>query len=61
MPNGGYVKENGVSLCEKCHEKAEAFHRGEQPEPGFSPPELYVKIGSSHEAALAASKRLSTT
>lgn len=22
MPNGGYCKENGISLCESCHEKA---------------------------------------
>jgi len=24
--NGGYVKENGISLCHDCHEKAEEFH-----------------------------------
>jgi len=23
-PNGGYVEENGVSLCEGCHIRAEA-------------------------------------
>jgi rubredoxin len=24
--NGGYVKENGISLCPPCHVKAEEFH-----------------------------------
>jgi len=23
MPNGGYVKENGITLCSICHSKAE--------------------------------------
>ena len=26
MPNGGYTRENGISLCSACHEKAEVFH-----------------------------------
>ena len=29
MPNGGYVKENGISLCDRqdgCHWKAEQFN-----------------------------------
>src|SRR4051812_31124857 len=34
LPNGGYVKENGASLCKgddgtSCHEKAEAYLKGE--------------------------------
>jgi hypothetical protein len=58
MPNGGYVAENGISLCETCHAKAEAFHCGEPVPPGFSPVELYVLIGSSEEEARAASERL---
>ena len=29
MPNGGYVKENGISLCESCHLKAEVLALGE--------------------------------
>src|SRR5262245_5299164 len=58
MPNGGYVAENGISLCASCHEKAEAFHRGEPVPPGFSPAELYARIGSSEAAARAASERL---
>lgn len=57
MPNGGYVAENGISLCDPCHQKAEASHRGEVPEPGFSPAELYAKIGSSYEKAVLVSKQ----
>lgn len=26
MPYGGYVKENGISLCEECHIRAEAAY-----------------------------------
>jgi hypothetical protein len=58
MPNGGYVAENGISLCEMCHAKAEAFHCGEPVPPGFAPAELYALIGSSEEEARAASERL---
>jgi 5-methylcytosine-specific restriction endonuclease McrA len=56
MPNGGYVAENGVALCEVCHRKAEAFHRGEPVPPGFGPADLYVLIGSGAEEARAASE-----
>ncbi len=58
MPNGGYVAENGVSLCETCHLKAEAFHRGETLLPGFLPSDLYALIGSDEGTARAASERL---
>lgn len=47
MPNGGYVKENGITLCDVengCHFKAEI---GE-----YTPEELYKKIKSSYEIAL---------
>lgn len=51
MPNGGYVAENGASLCKlgnpSCHERAES---GE-----ITAAELYQKIGSSYELALKAS------
>jgi len=60
MPNGGYVKENGISLCKcspSCHEKAEAVLNGETIE-GFSPQDLYNKIGSSYDLAVKASSRL---
>tara|TARA_Y100000034_G_scaffold75549_1_gene90742 strand:+ start:6998 stop:7300 length:303 start_codon:yes stop_codon:yes gene_type:complete len=53
MPNGGYVKENGITLCKNgCHEKAEAE------EEGFEPEVLYRKIGSSHDIAERRSRQL---
>lgn len=60
MPYGGYVKENGIALCPKCHRKAELFHEtgGKQHEAGFHPNDLYKKIGSSIEQADAASMKL---
>lgn len=58
MPNGGYVKENGISLCEECHKKAEEFHSTGISVLGFSPEDLYEKIGSSKEKALEASKKI---
>ena len=54
MPNGGYVAENGISLCADCHAKAEAFHCGEPAPPGFMPADLYALIGSSEEEARTA-------
>lgn len=60
MPNGGYVKENGISLCGICHEKAEIWHSSgkTKAEEGFRPDDLYQLIGSSYEKAVEASKRL---
>jgi 5-methylcytosine-specific restriction endonuclease McrA len=58
MPNGGYVPENGVSLCDSCHAKAESHHRGEPVPEGFTPSELYLRIGSSQLTAVDASNRL---
>jgi 5-methylcytosine-specific restriction endonuclease McrA len=58
MPAGGYVKENGISLCPTCHQSAEAYHQGDLVPQGFMPSDLYVLIGSSIEMALAASKKL---
>jgi 5-methylcytosine-specific restriction endonuclease McrA len=50
MPNGGYVKENGVTLCPDCHIKAEAG--------SITAEHLYKLIGSSYELAKKASDRL---
>lgn len=58
MPNGGYVKENGVSLCAPCHEKAEVYHSTGTAHPGYSPSDLYTKINSSLEKAKTASEQL---
>jgi hypothetical protein len=52
--NGGYVQENGISLCPKCHELAEEYHSIGVSHPGFSPDDLYKKIGSSYEKAVTA-------
>ena len=61
MPNGGYVVENGITLCDQqggCHMKAEAFYMGKEVEPGFTPDELYLLIGSSYELAVEKSEAL---
>lgn len=58
LPNGGYVLENGISLCEACHMKAEEFHSTGIAHPGYSIEDLYKLIGSSYEKALEASKKL---
>ena len=60
MEAGGYVPENGISLCKSCHVKAEKFHSTGKAAPGFHPDELYALIGSSHAEAIRASKRLSS-
>jgi 5-methylcytosine-specific restriction endonuclease McrA len=55
MPHGGYVVENGISLCQGCHVKAEVFHLTGMALPGFSPDELYKLVGSSYAQAVFAS------
>lgn len=62
MPNGGYVKENGVTLCKgddgsSCHEKAELVLKGADI-PGFSPDDLYNLIGSDRDRAFQQSEKL---
>jgi predicted restriction endonuclease len=57
MPNGGYVKENGITLCPLHHELAESWHHyGIVDSMGFSPNDLYKKINSSYEIAFKASE-----
>lgn len=63
MPNGGYVAENGISLCDcdgGCHMKAEQFYitEGKEYPEGFHPNDLYALVGSSYEKAVKASERL---
>jgi predicted restriction endonuclease len=60
MPNGGYVKENGITLCQAHHLDAEMFHisHGKKWRQGMSPTDLYKKIGSSKELAYNASLKL---
>ena len=59
MVNGGYVKENGISLCTECHLKAEKFHIDKTWSNGFHPNDLYRLIGSSHGIAYKKSISLS--
>jgi len=63
MPNGGYVPENGITVCDgptSCHMRVEQWHitKGASVEKGLYPDDLYNKIGSSHEEAVEASGRL---
>ena len=59
MPNGGYVKENGISLCaDGCHLLAEIHHQTGTAHAGLSPADLYAKIGTSYEEAYSASLKL---
>ena len=51
MPNGGYVPENGISLCAECHIKAEASRLG------YSAKELYDIINSNYVKAIKASQK----
>ena len=60
MPNGGYVKENGISLCSVCHEKAEVWHLSGDIEfvEGYKPQDLYKLICSNYGTALGKSLKL---
>jgi hypothetical protein len=58
MPSGGYTPWNGISVCDRCHRKAEAFHGSGRGEPGYSPEELYRLVGSSLEKAKSESEAL---
>ena len=60
MPNGGYVKENGISLCAECHEKAEVWHLSGDIEfvEGYKPQDLYRLINSNYATALLKSIEL---
>jgi hypothetical protein len=52
VPNGGYAPTNGITLCSEHHWEAEQFHMSGVAKPGFSPEDLYKKIGSSYEKAV---------
>ena len=60
MPGGGYVLENGISLCPECHIRAEVFHSTGVPVLGYSPEDLYTIVGSSYNQAVESSKKLLT-
>lgn len=57
IENGGYIKENGVSLCPDCHYKAEMHYQTKGLEfPEYSEDALYKKIGSSKDVAIRVAK-----
>jgi len=63
MPNGGYVLENGITLCDAengCHIKAERFHMSNNKRwvDGYHPDDLYKIIGSDYETAFLKSEQL---
>jgi len=60
MLEGGYVKENGITLCKKCHVFAEDWHNSGEKlfKKGYHPNDLYKAIGSSFELACQKSKEL---
>jgi hypothetical protein len=58
MPSGGYVPQNGISLCYSCHLKAEEFYDTGISVDGYSVNELFAIIGPSLEGAVEASKKL---
>lgn len=60
LPGGGYVPENGISLCAPCHRLAEQLWETGVAAPGFSPDQLYALIGSSYAQALRAAERAAT-
>lgn len=53
IPNGGYVLENGITVCEKCHLECEQFHisKGKTWIKGKHPDDLYKIIGSFSKSA----------
>lgn len=59
--NGGYVKENGITVCKiDCHIKVELFHisNGEKWNTGLHPDDLYRLINSNKELAIKMSSEL---
>lgn len=57
MPGGGYVKENGITVCKKHHERCEAWYVDPVANYEFSPTKLFSIIASSPELAYSSSVR----
>ena len=57
MPNGGYVKENGITLCPHCHIKAEKVCNGDYIK-GYNAFNFYELINSTMSKAIEKSKLL---
>lgn len=60
MPNGGYVVENGITVCGECHKKAEVWWSSIMTKfiVGYHPDDLYKLINSSYELAVQKSEKL---
>jgi len=60
LPNMGYTKWNGITLCSEHHWKAEQFHinKGNKWDEGFHPDDLFKKINSSKEKSIKESNLL---
>lgn len=59
MPHGGYVPENGVTVCEgECHRRVERYHETGEVEPHLSPDALYQAIGTCKGKAVRKSRLL---
>lgn len=60
IPNGGYVVENGITLCPAHHLLAELYHQstGTKGHTGMYPKDLYNLIHSSYELAVKKSSEL---
>ena len=58
ITNGGYIKENGITLCEECHIKAEEYHITHKQIfiDNYHPNDLFGLINSSYELAIKLSK-----
>jgi 5-methylcytosine-specific restriction endonuclease McrA len=63
MPFGGYVLENGITLCKECHIKSEKYHQTEGREfvIGYHPDDLYKLINSSKGKSVVKSQQLKVT
>lgn len=59
--NQGYVLQNGITLCEEDHLKAEEFFKTGTAIPGYHPDDLFIKINSSPEKAHEAAKKLKSS
>lgn len=62
MPNGGYVVENGITVCDgeedSCHMRCESWHITGNGEEELHPDKLYGRIDSSLEKAIKAANKL---
>jgi len=58
--NGGYVLENGITVCAQHHLACELYHvtDGKEFHEGYHPDDLYRAIKSSKQQAIEASKKL---